>query len=507
MYRVLTAAQTRDLEQATVRRGGSLAAMMEAAGTALARVTDERFPEGRVVVVAGPGGNGGDGWVAARQLAAWGREVTVVATCAPEELALESGEAARSALAQGVDHSVPADDGFVRALQGAYVIVDAVLGVGARLPLDPRLSAACAAINGSGAAVVSADLPTGVDSDTAAADANAVRADVTVTFSELKRGIVLHPGYALAGEVVVADVGARPDEELLSGAPVVFSRDEYSGMLPVHASDVHKNQRGRLLVVAGSRAYPGAAVLAARGAQRMGAGYVTLAVPQPVVRIAQAHLASVPVIGLPAGRTGSFASSAASALIELASDHAAVVVGPGLTLSDGAVAAVRTLTSRIEAPLVLDADGLNAFVDATHLITERRSPTVLTPHPGELARLLGADVTRVQTDRVSSSKELAAPGRVVVLKGAGTVISDGARTAVNTSGSWALATAGSGDVLAGMIGALLAQGAAPFEAGALGAWLHGRAGDAAAATLTPWCVTAEDVAEYLPVAVGELIED
>lgn len=507
MYRVLTAAQTRDLERATVRKGGSLADMMEAAGIAVARVADERFSDGTVVVVAGPGGNGGDGWVAARHLAAWGRPVRVVSLSVPDELANESAAAARLAIEQGVEYVIPPDDGFEQALLGASVIVDAVLGVGARLPLSPRLSAVCAAINRSGARVVSADLPTGVDSDTAAADANAVHADATVTFSELKRGLVLHPGYALAGEVIVADVGARPDEELLSGTPVVFSRDEFAGMLPVHASDVHKNQRGRLLVIAGSRSYPGAAVLAARGAQRMGAGYVTLAVPQPVVRIAQAHLASVPVIGLPAGRTGSFASSAASALIELASDHAAVVVGPGLTLSDGAVATVRALTSRVEAPLVLDADGLNAFVDATHLITERRSPTVLTPHPGELARLLGVDATRVQTDRVSSSKELAAPGRVVVLKGAGTVVADGTRTAVNTSGSWALATAGSGDVLAGMIGALLAQGVAPFDAGALGAWLHGRAGDAAAATLTPWCVTAEDVSEYLPVAVGELIED
>jgi NAD(P)H-hydrate epimerase len=181
------------------------------------------------------------------------------------------------------------------------------------------------------------------------------------------------------------------------------------------------------------------------------------------------------------------------------------VLGPGLTLADGAVAVARALVGRVEVPLVVDADALNALVDAQELIASRAGPTVLTPHPGELGRLLGTNGSVVQEDRIGASAELASKKCAVVLKGAGTVIHSGGRCIVNTSGTSALATAGTGDVLAGMVGALLAQGLGHLEAGALGAYLHGRAGEAAAAALTPMCVTAEDVPEYLPVAVGGLL--
>jgi NAD(P)H-hydrate epimerase len=272
------------------------------------------------------------------------------------------------------------------------------------------------------------------------------------------------------------------------------------------AADAHKNERGRLLIVAGSGRYPGAAILAARGAMRSGAGYVTLAVPQPVVGIAQAHLVAAPVVGLPSSRAKTFSSAAAQRVLDLASDYDSVVIGPGLTLADGAVALVREFVSRFDGPLVIDADGLNALVDAAELITARTAPTVLTPHPGELARLLGVTPEEIQSDRVSFSARLASATCAVVLKGAGTVVSGGGRTVVTTSGSVALAAAGTGDVLAGMIGALLAGGAGPLEAGALGAHLHGRAGEHAAAALTPVCVNAEDVPDEIPVAMAELLE-
>lgn len=238
---------------------------------------------------------------------------------------------------------------------------------------------------------------------------------------------------------------------------------------------------------------------------RAGAGYVTLAVPEPVVPVAQAHLLAAPVVGLPSARSRTFSSAAITPLLELAADYDAVVLGPGLTLADGAVAMVRGLVAKLQKPLVIDADGLNALVDAHSLLEQRIAPTVLTPHPGELARLLGVSSAEVQADRVSSSARLAEGDRTVVLKGAGTVVSAERRQVIITAGTPALATAGTGDVLAGIIGALVAQGLSGFDAGALGAHLHGRAGEAAAAELTPMCVTAEDLPEYVPTAYAELL--
>jgi NAD(P)H-hydrate epimerase len=239
---------------------------------------------------------------------------------------------------------------------------------------------------------------------------------------------------------------------------------------------------------------------------RSGAGYVTLAVPEAVVPVAQAHLLAVPVVGMPQGRGHAFSSAALEKLLQFARDYDAVVLGPGLTLADGAVVTARGLVQRLDMPLVIDADGLNALVDARGLLEARTAPTVLTPHPGELGRLLGISTADVQRDRVFSSAELAMGSTAVVLKGAGTVISGEGRRVINTAGTPALATAGTGDVLAGVVGALLAQGLSPLEAGALGAFLHGRAGEAAAAALTPMCVTAEDVPDFLPDAVGELLD-
>jgi hydroxyethylthiazole kinase-like uncharacterized protein yjeF len=246
-------------------------------------------------------------------------------------------------------------------------------------------------------------------------------------------------------------------------------------------------------------------VLAARGAMRSGAGYVTLAVPDGVVSIAQSHLLAAPVVGLPQARGHAFSSAASDKALELAREFDAVVLGPGISQADGAAATARRIVAELPLPLVIDADALNALVDARDILEQRPWPTVLTPHPGELGRLLSRSPTDVNADRVSSSSTLAGPQRVVVLKGAGTVISGEERQVVNVSGSAALATAGTGDVLAGMIGALIATGLDPFSASALGVYLHGRAGEVAASDLTPMCVTAEDIPGYIPVAVEELL--
>lgn len=507
MYRALSAEQSRAAEERAVSSGGvTLAELMERAGTALAEVVADAAPDGLIAVLCGPGNNGGDGWVAARQLRAHGRDVLVTTAREPVELPQPGAAAAQAAIAAGVEWAIMNDAPDTDLLDRSAVVVDALLGTGSTLPLRDPLCSWCRALNSSGSIVVAADLPTGVHADTGAADPDAVRADVTVAFASPKRGHVLHPGAGLTGELIVTDIGIPVDEGEMVGAPEIWTNAEYASALPRPAADAHKNERGRVLIIAGSGRYPGAAVLAARGAMRCGAGYVTLAVPDPVTAIVQSHLTAAPVVGFPASRSKTFSSSASQRVLELAGDYDAVVIGPGLTLADGAVALVREVVSRFEGPLVIDADGLNALVDAVELITARTAPTVLTPHPGELARLLGVSSEEVGADRVSFSARLSSATCAVVLKGAGTLVSGAGRTVVNTSGSVALATAGTGDVLAGMTGALMAGGAGPLDAGALGAHLHGRAGDHAAAALTPFCVTAQDVPDAIPAAMAELLE-
>lgn len=506
MRYALTSEQVYTAERTAVAESGvSLDDLMARAGEALASAVTQAAEDGPVIVLAGPGNNGGDGWTTARLLAASGRDVRVLSVRDPHSLDGPAGRAALAAVDAGVRFDVPdrIDAGW---LDEAACVVDALLGIGSRPPLREPIADWVAALSGVAATVVAADVPTGVDADTGEVSGPAVHADVTVTFSAPKPGLITYPGAAYVGCLVVADVGV-PDELLEApGAPEVWSREEYAELLPVPEPDAHKNARGRVLVVAGSGAYPGAAVLAAKGAQRAGAGYVTLAVPESIVPVAQAHLVSAPVTGLPEHRGRTFAARAADAVVGLAADYDAVVLGPGLTVADGAAALARSLVSRLDKPLVLDADGLNALVDATGLLAGRGAPAVVTPHPGEAARLLGKTVSEVQADRVSCAKALATDAVACVLKGAGTVIASGGRVVVNTTGTPALATAGTGDILSGIVGTFLAQGLDPLHAGALSAWIHGRAGEIAAEDLTPVCVIAEDVLEHVPYAVSELLE-
>lgn len=506
MLRVLTAEQSRTVELRAVGEAGvSLATLMERAGAAVAEEVAARAPVGRVVVLTGPGNNGGDGWVTAQRLYEQGRDVEVFAFATPEMLGGEAREAALRATSAGVRWRIPPATPTPADFGEPAVIVDALLGTGAKLPLREPIGSWCASANASGAMVIAVDVPTGADSDSGVVADDAIHADLTVTFTAPKVGLVTYPAAASAGDLVVADIGIPAALADVEDAPEVWTDDDFSRLLQLPAPDAHKNERGRLLIIGGSGRYPGAAVLAALGAMRSGAGYVTLAVPEPIVPIAQSHVLAVPVVGLPAGRTKAFASTAAKVALDLAADYDAVVLGPGLTLADGAVAMARAVVAALGRPLLIDADALNALVDAPDLLEGRQAPTVMTPHPGELARLLGVPATSIQADRISSSSRLAAPHRAIVLKGAGTVVSNGSRRVILTSGTPALATAGTGDVLAGVIGALLAQGLDPLEAGALGAHLHARAGESAADELTTVCVTAEDVPDYLPHAVAGLL--
>lgn len=508
MQYALTAAEALRAEQEAIAHGAAtLETLMDRAGDALAETVMSAAPPGSVAVLTGKGNNGGDGWVAARLLHEQGRDVRVFALAGPEVLSGAAKAAARAAIDRGVAWSVP-DSAFdlTHGILGMAVIVDALFGFGFHGTAAEPYASAITAIDDSDAFVVAADVPSGIHADTGVIAGPAVNADITVTFSAPKVGLLLEPGASHAGEIVVSDIGVPRVYIDREGCLEIWDRDDYGDLMPVPVSEDHKGSRGRVLTIAGSRALAGAAVLTARGASRMGAGYVFAAVPASIVPIVQGALPHVISHALPETPEGTLSLAGVDALLGFVTGVDAVVIGPGLTLHPETVEVVRRLVAETTVPLVLDADALNAFnTSGPSPILDRQAPTVVTPHPGELARLLGTSTADVQADRIASAAELSRGQVVCLLKGARTIVSGGGRAVVTMAGNPGMATAGMGDVLAGMIGTLLAQGLSPFEAAALGAYLHGRAGDFGAAELTQTCLTAGDIDAFLPHAVRELL--
>ena len=430
MQYALDAAGMRAAEERACASGElTLAALMQRAGSVLAQEVLQRVPSGRVAVVTGKGNNGGDGWVAARQLADAGREVLVLALVAPETLTGDAAAAAADAIAAGVPWELTGGEfDLARRLSGAAAIVDAVFGIGFSGVAREHYASAIVAIDDADAFVVSADIPSGVDSDTGVVRGPAVHADVTVTFAAPKPGILIHPGAGYAGEIVVADIGIPREHLDAFGSLELWDRGDYRACLPVPAADAHKGMRGSVLLVAGSRLYAGSAVLAAAGAMRMGAGYVFAAVPASVAPVMQAALPHVIAVGLTETAEGTIAAESVERIVRLASEVDAVVLGPGLTSHAEAAEVVRQLVELLPAPLVLDADGLNAYATTgPDAILARPGPTVMTPHPGELAKLLGISAHAVQADRLGSVCAITGDSLACVLKGAGTLVASADR--------------------------------------------------------------------------------
>ena len=505
MQYALRADEMRGAERAAVEAGTTtIDELMRRAGNALANEVQRLVPHGAVTVVCGPGNNGGDGWTAAHVLRAARRDVRVIALVSPERLDGAARSAADAAVTAGVPWRVPANALEVAGdLDGAAVIIDAVFGFGSRgAPREPYASAILA-IEDSDTFVVSADVPSGVDADTGAVAGAAVRADLTVTFSAVKPGLLIQPGAGRAGEIVVTDLGIARSTLESHGHIELWDRGDLRAAFPVPAPQDHKASRGRVAVVAGSTTYTGAAVLTVQGALRMGAGYVIAVVPEPVASVVRIAHPSALVRALPASRDGACAS--ATDVLKAVEDADAIVVGPGLTTSAGAMEAVRALVSHTAMPLVLDADALAAFTTDPEALAAREAPLLLTPHPGEMARLLGSDTATIQADRVAAADGMSGPWMACLLKGPHSIVAGSGREAIVLAGNEGLARAGSGDVLSGMLGTLLAQGLMPFEAGVLGAYLHGRAADHGVAALTTTCFTSADIVSFLPDAVRDVL--
>jgi hydroxyethylthiazole kinase-like uncharacterized protein yjeF len=499
------AAEMRALDRHTIEKLGVPGELlMECAGRLVAAVAEsERAPAGRVLLFCGPGNNGGDGLVAARQLHLRGVPVLAVLAADPARL---RGDAARN-LERAERVGVPFAGSRWRAEPGD-VLVDALFGTGLARALEGEAAALVRRIAAArpSARVVAVDLPSGLDADTGQPLGPCAAADVTVTLSLPKRGLALEPGRALSGRVVVGRIGIADEAPGLALPVSLLTRRGAGALLPARPADGHKGSFGHVLVAAGSRGKTGAAALAAEGAARTGAGLVTIACPAGSNAVLEVKCTEAMTAPLPDTPEGELAAAAAEPLLALAGERDALALGPGVGRGPGARALVRRVALGARVPLVLDADGLVAFAGEPEALSARRGPAVLTPHPGECGALLGLEPGEVNRDRIGVALQLAArSGAVVLLKGAATVVAEpGGRVRVNPTGGPVLATGGTGDVLAGVVAALLAQGLAPFDAAAAGAFLHGAAGDRLAARVGGSGALAGDLAGELPAAAASL---
>lgn len=483
-------------------------ALMERAGEAVARAVEQLAPEGAVAVLCGKGNNGGDGLVVARLLRQAARHVDVLLTGDPAELSGDALANLRRLPGEGplrLDGSPwagPPGAGSRRGgeiLAGAAAIVDALLGTGFSGEPHGEVAEAIRAIEDAARPVVAVDVPSGVDASTGTVASPAVTAARTVTFHAAKPGLWIRPGKARAGRLDVAEIG------IPRGAPATADigliEDAVLNLLPHRDGASTKFLSGHVLIAGGSPGLTGAPTMAARAAMRAGAGYVTALVPagvQPV--LACSGTPELMARGLPE-EGGGLAEAAVEAALQTIARGGALALGPGLGRGEGAQRFARRLALQARLPLVLDADGLGAHAGRLAELAGREDPTVLTPHAGELGRLLGIDSEAVESERLRHVRAAARlSGAVVVLKGDDTLVAaPGGLVAVSRGGSPALATAGTGDVLSGVVATLLAQGLGPFEAAAAGVLLHARAGRRAAVDIgSADAVVAGDVIAALP---------
>jgi ADP-dependent NAD(P)H-hydrate dehydratase / NAD(P)H-hydrate epimerase len=477
-------------------RGVPSLQLMEVAGRAVAEAAAEVARSSTASIVCGKGNNGGDGLVAARVLRETGFEVEALLLAPGDQLSDDAK--ANLEHFDGARHVEPA--AIPASIDGAGVVVDAIFGTGfAGSPRDPAASA-IDAMNEAGAPVVATDIASGVNASSGEVEGKAVAADVTVTMQAPKLGHWIAPGKEHTGELRVAPIGIPEGAPTEPKAGLVHPR--VLELLPHRAAGSTKFTSGQVVVVGGSRGLTGAVCLAAMGAIRAGAGYATVAVPADLERIFEIKLTEVMSIGC-ASRDGRLRPAASERILGATRRAASVVLGSGMSREQGTQRLARELTERIEAPLVIDADGLNAYAGRIDALTERSRPFVLTPHAGEMGRLLDRDSKEIDARRAESAREAARrSGGIVLLKGDDSIITDGERLAVNRVSSPQLATAGTGDVLSGMIAALIARGLEPFAATCAAVLAHSRAGRAAGGRVGHDSVIAGDVIDSIPAGLA-----
>ena len=511
---VVTAEQMRELDRLTIQEHGipSLT-LMERAGAGITEAILENFsPAAKrgVLVVAGKGNNGGDGFVVARLLKKKRIPCEVLLLATRGELSPDAAHNCRAFERQkGKVTEVTAGrlEVLERKLPGSGLLVDAILGTGIKSEVRGLFAEAISLMNASGLPIVAVDMPSGLDTDRGTPLGVAIQAELTVSLGNAKLGQVTYPGIEYVGDLVVVDIGINPCA-LAKVAPTVeiLTREDVAWLVPRRRPDTHKGNYGHLLVLAGSRGKTGAAVLATRAAMRTGAGLATLASARSLNSIFAALLIEAMTEPLRENSAEQMEELMPHEWSRLLERKNALVFGPGVGVTDATRNTLRWLLRNLEMPWVIDADGLNNLALDIDRLRSAKTPPVLTPHPGEMARLIGQTTAAVNQDRVTIAREFAVDHHCyLVLKGAGSVIATPTgKIYINSTGNPGMASGGMGDVLTGMLGALLAQGLGLEDAMKLGVFLHGFAGDRVAQEKGEIGLIASDIIDALPAALRDL---
>ncbi|MBW1982719.1 MAG: NAD(P)H-hydrate dehydratase [Deltaproteobacteria bacterium] len=515
--RVVTAEEMTAMDRAAIDTLGIPGVvLMENAGKGAAEVLQNHFPhlEGkRLLVVAGGGNNGGDGFVIARHL--WQQRLDVVVCCLKEPEAYRGDARTNLTIIQrlGVPIEVRTRADGITALrplvESADLIVDAIFGTGLNAPVRGYYRDVIELINGAAAAVLAVDLPSGLHASTGLPLGVCIRADVTATFGLAKVGQLITPGCTFVGDLQVVDIGLpRSVTEAAPPPMVVLDEAEVASLVQPRPMTSHKGSFGHVLVVAGSVGKSGAAAMTGLGAARAGAGLVTVAVPASLNPVLEVKLTEVMTEPLPETPAQTISEAAWARLQQLLANKQALALGPGLSMHEETRSLVCKLVEQGGCPLVVDADGVNSLAGQLAVLERAQAPLVLTPHPGEMGRLVGLEAAAVQEQRLELSRSFSRKyGVTLVLKGARTIVAhrDG-RVAINVNGNPGLASGGSGDVLTGLIAGFLAQGLAAFEAACLGVFCHGAAADQAKEHLGCQGMIATDLLEQIPKVLSRLAE-
>jgi NAD(P)H-hydrate epimerase len=477
--------------------------LMENAGrgaTDSIRNLHQEIGGGMVGVLCGKGNNGGDGFVVARYLHSWDIPVACILLGERDEVQGDAGAQLKlaDALAIPIVEWLGDSEGALAILDSSVIFVDALFGTGLNSDIREPAKGLIEAVNESKLPVVALDLPSGISADTGAVLGTAIQADITVTFGLPKRGIMVHPGCDYAGAITVVDIGI-PSAVLEQVKPSAWtSRGGDGPLLGLRSADSHKGDYGRVLIVGGEPGKGGAPLLAGMGALRAGAGLVTVATDARCQPALEGRFLELMV------ESGWDQNGPKELLAELRQGMDALVLGPGLSSGADGKAIVQAMLAGEGPPVVLDASALIFVAEHPELVASASMPVVLTPHPGEAASLLGCSTEEVQANRFEALEKLVSQcGQVVVLKGARTLVSaPGAEVFINSTGNAGMATAGSGDVLAGVIGAFVARGISPYQAAILGVVAHGEAGDRIAATMGQDGLIASDLLDALPAVIA-----
>ena len=515
---LLTAEEMRAIDRRTIEGGHATGIeLMRRAGRGVVDAIEGRYGSLlglRALVLCGTGNNGGDGFVAAAEMRDRGAAVRVVVLGQPGRIQGDAALAMAELSGPGIEVATATTEPelatIIRELDEWDLGVDALLGTGARGVPEGAIAAGVQALrelDDAGTRIVAIDLPTGVDADTGAIARRAVRADFTVTFGSPKRGHYLYPGRAFSGELEVVDIGlVSPPAGDPIGAVRLSTAAAMAALLPLRDPRAHKGMAGRVLVIGGSPGLTGAVALAARAASRAGAGYVQVAIPASLHDVMAAKLTEQMPIRCAESPERSLVPASWESIAAHLDRIDAVALGPGLSRDPGSLELARRAVAEVAKPMVIDADALRAVAGAVQLLAHARAPRVLTPHLGEMSRLTGLTTETLEARRIDAPREWADTWNTVVLmKGAPTVIaSPQGGTHVNPTGNPGMATAGMGDVLTGVVAALLAQGLDAHGAAALAAYLHGAAGDHVAAERGLIGLVAGDVVESMPAAIHAL---